>query len=279
MKIICWNVRGAKKAQILEEVKFLKHLHKPDIMFLLETLTNDINSHNIIRRMGFRHFDYIPPSNHSGGIWVLWTNDRIQAAILSKENRAIHLLVHDPHCNQNCIISGVYGPAKEADKDTFWNHLTNLNSVFDLPWLLLGDFNELESANEKRGGRPVSLRRIGRLPNFLRASQCESVRSRAILFPGNNVFTVHGFMNVLIVDWPGEILDHFILISRYSTVPSPFLTIALLYLVQTIKTILGKPTRFDSRIFGRNIHRYYIWLRTSGVLQYQERICFASCID
>jgi len=175
MKIICWNVRGAKKAHILEEVKILKKIHNPDILFLLETLTNDINSQTLIRRMGFRHFDYIPPSNHSGGIWVLWTNERLQAAVLSKETRAIHLLVHDPQCTQNCIISGMYGPAKEADKDIFWNHLTHLNSVFDLPWLLLGDFNELESANDKRGGRPVSLRRLNRLPNFLRASQCESI--------------------------------------------------------------------------------------------------------
>ena len=175
MKVICWNVRGAKKAQVLEEVKFLKRIHKPDIMFLIETLTNDSNSYNIIRRMGFRQFDFVPPSNHSGGLWALWNNDRVHAAVLSKEPRAIHLLIHDPSCNQNCIVSGVYGPAKEMDKDVFWDHLVNLNTVFDLPWVLIGDFNELESANDKHGGRQVSLKRIGRLPQFLRASQCESI--------------------------------------------------------------------------------------------------------
>ena len=208
MKIICWNVRGAKKAQVLEEVKFLKRIHKPDILFLIETLTNDSNSHNIIRRMGFRQFDYVPPSNHSGGLWVLWNNERLHAAVLSKEPRAIHLLVHDPNCNKNCIVSGVYGPAKETDKDAFWDHLINLNSVFDLPWLIIGDFNELESANEKRGGRPVSLRRIGRLPQFLRASQCESVSVQGYPFSWKQ--RIHG-------TWIYERLDRGLARSDFRT--------------------------------------------------------------
>jgi len=68
MKIICWNVRGAKKAQVLEEVKFLKRIHNPNIVFLLETLTNDSNSHRVIQKMGFQNFDFVLPSNHTGGL-------------------------------------------------------------------------------------------------------------------------------------------------------------------------------------------------------------------
>jgi len=90
--------------------------------------------------------------------------------------------VYDPICKKNCIVSGVYGPAKEKDKDAFWTHLLHLNSVFDLPWLIVGDFNELESSNEKRGGRPVSLRRLTRLPQFLQASHCESVMAQGCPF-------------------------------------------------------------------------------------------------
>ena len=42
------------------------------------------------------------PINHSGGIVVLWNNNGIHAPILSKEQRAIHLLVHDDEKNQKC---------------------------------------------------------------------------------------------------------------------------------------------------------------------------------
>ena len=158
MKVICWNVQGAKKAQVLKEVKFLKRMQNPDIIFLLETLTNDLNSQCIIQRMGFQNSDFVLPINHSGGIWVLWNNDLLHAAVLNKEPRAIHILVHDLILNKNSIVSGMYGPAQEKDKDAFWDHLLHLHSVFDLPWLIVSDLNELESLNEKRGGRPVSLR-------------------------------------------------------------------------------------------------------------------------
>ncbi|KAJ8436279.1 hypothetical protein Cgig2_025708 [Carnegiea gigantea] len=46
--------------------------------------------------MGFDHFDFVLSVNHAGGIWALWNNKNCHASILTKENRAIHMLVHDP---------------------------------------------------------------------------------------------------------------------------------------------------------------------------------------
>ncbi|KAJ8436278.1 hypothetical protein Cgig2_025707 [Carnegiea gigantea] len=43
-----WNVQGAKKAQGLKEVKILKCTVQPDILFLIETMTNEKNSRSII---------------------------------------------------------------------------------------------------------------------------------------------------------------------------------------------------------------------------------------
>ena len=44
IKITSWNVQRAKKAQVLEEVKLLKRNIQPDILFLLETMTNEKNT-------------------------------------------------------------------------------------------------------------------------------------------------------------------------------------------------------------------------------------------
>jgi len=68
MKIICWNVQGAKKSQLRHEVKFINRTIKPDILILLETLVNCQNSSLIIRQLGFQHSSTIPPVNHKGGI-------------------------------------------------------------------------------------------------------------------------------------------------------------------------------------------------------------------
>jgi len=63
------------------------------------------------------------------------------------------MLIHDPRRGQNSIISGIYAPAQAKEKDLFWEHLIQLNLVFDVPWCLMGDFNELASPNEKKGDK------------------------------------------------------------------------------------------------------------------------------
>ena len=45
--------------------------------------------------MGFEHFDYVEPVNHSSGSTVLWNNGVVCISILRKEQRVIHMLVHD----------------------------------------------------------------------------------------------------------------------------------------------------------------------------------------
>jgi len=41
MKIVAWNVQGGKKCQIREELRYLKQVHQPDLMFLIETMTSE----------------------------------------------------------------------------------------------------------------------------------------------------------------------------------------------------------------------------------------------
>jgi len=52
------------------------------------------------------------------------------------------MLVHDPIKAKNILISEVYAPARVHRKDHFWDHLISMNNVLDLPWMLVGDFNE-----------------------------------------------------------------------------------------------------------------------------------------
>ena len=71
MKIIYWNAQGIKKLQALNKVKFPSRTHKPNLLFLLETLVNDNNIRKILPNMGFDHYDFVPPTNQVGGIAIL----------------------------------------------------------------------------------------------------------------------------------------------------------------------------------------------------------------
>ena len=175
MKVLAWNVQGAKRSQLQEEVKYLRTVHKPDLVFLLETMATETTTQKILPQLGFDHFDYTLPVNHSGGIWVLWNKTNILANVLIKEDRAIHMLVFDILIQKFSIISGIYAPAQQRHKDAFWNRLSNVNNVFDNPWCLIGDFNELERPADKLGGTPATLTRLTRLPRFLNDCQATSL--------------------------------------------------------------------------------------------------------
>jgi len=112
MKVICWNIQGIKKPQALQELLFLKHTQRPDILFILETLVTDKHLQTILPKLGF---DFVSPTNHAGGIAVLWNSGSIHASVLSKTNRAIHLLVHDNSAVQSSIVSGIYAPTQQQE--------------------------------------------------------------------------------------------------------------------------------------------------------------------
>ena len=66
------------------------------------------------------------------------------------------MLVHDTKNAKNSIISGIYAPAQSRDKHDFWEHLSQLHNMIDIPWCILGNFNEIARPNEKLGG-PVRI--------------------------------------------------------------------------------------------------------------------------
>ena len=151
VKILAWNVQGAKKCQIGEEIRYLLKKQQPDLLFLIETMASESTIKHILPYLGFEYYDYTLPVNHSGGIWVMWNKKNILANVLLKEDRVIHMLVFDVLIQKFSIISGVYAPAQPSHKDAFWNHLRHLNGIIDNPWCLIGDFNELECPADKTG--------------------------------------------------------------------------------------------------------------------------------
>ena len=66
MKLVCWNVK-VLKSQPREEIKILNCKLNPDILVLLKTMTNKINTDRLISKLGYEHFDYVHPEISVGG--------------------------------------------------------------------------------------------------------------------------------------------------------------------------------------------------------------------
>jgi len=106
-------------------------------------MVNCQNTDWIINQLGYRHFSTIPPVNHVGGIWFLRNSDNVEVTVIAKEPRIMHCLVLDKPIAKECLVSAVYAPTRESQKDDFWLHLKHLHETIDKPWCILGDFNEM----------------------------------------------------------------------------------------------------------------------------------------
>ena len=51
----------------------------------------------------------------------------------------------------NSILSGIYAPAQNREKDVCWDQLAQINNIINIPWCLIGDLIELACPNDKLG--------------------------------------------------------------------------------------------------------------------------------
>jgi endonuclease/exonuclease/phosphatase family metal-dependent hydrolase len=51
-------------------------------------------------------------------------------------------------------LTGIYGESRWDDKYKTWDKLSELKNNSNLPWVIIGDFNEFLFSNEKEGGNP-----------------------------------------------------------------------------------------------------------------------------
>jgi len=89
-----------------------------------------------------------------GGIWYLWNSVNFNLNVMAKDNRAIHCHVIDKDSSKYILLTAVYAPAQERDKDVFWHHLNQLSNSITLSWCLMGNFNEMLCSSDKIGGAP-----------------------------------------------------------------------------------------------------------------------------
>ena len=67
------------------------------------------------------------------------------------------------------VFSGVYGPVENRLRESFWEELRSIKGLWDVPWCVGGDFNEILFPNERfrRGRFYNSMRRFSDILNDL----------------------------------------------------------------------------------------------------------------
>ena len=160
MNILIWNCRGAMKPLFRKTVMDLVDWHNPIIMVITETRLSGARANKIIETLPFDGAVVTDTIGFAGGIWLLWRSNLVQVEALATTEQEVHAIVRVRIQSFNWLISAIYASPRFEERCILWDNLKMLADMHDLPWALMGDFNEVLIDEEKSGGNHISQRRV-----------------------------------------------------------------------------------------------------------------------
>ena len=93
-----------------------------------------------------------PSSSRSGGVILFWKREVTIEQIQSAPKYIDVRIVENPE--KIWRLTGIYGEPRWEDKYKTWDKMRELKNNSNLPWVVIGDFNEIIFSHEKKGGNP-----------------------------------------------------------------------------------------------------------------------------
>lgn len=123
----------------------------PSIICLVETKSNPTKTLSFCK-LFHKNWDWAVAiaTGYSSGIINLWKRKIGLVTPILGIKTSIHLVISSL-VSASSVLSIVYNSQRLSDQNLLQNSLSSLTSL-NLPWLLAGDFNEILSANEHKGG-------------------------------------------------------------------------------------------------------------------------------
>ena len=168
MKMITWNCQGARNEMFRAHAYELHRRHRPNTLIIIEPRIADARAQKVIDTLPYFHSHRVDPAGFSGSIWLLWNEGpSFSVKIITYSEHSIHALVKVPSSSLSFLLTVVYAPPQFIKRKPFWDYLQNLAMNISLPWILIGDFNDMIFEEEKLGGLPVNRTRIVAFRNCL----------------------------------------------------------------------------------------------------------------
>ena len=115
--------------------------------------------------LGFYGMLAVSSNGHRGGLALLWREDvTMDTQTYSPNHIDMHVHAQTSHVWR---LTGVYGHPEEELKPETWRLMRHLHARASLPWLCLGDFNELLASDEKNRGNSRSMGPMVEFKNIL----------------------------------------------------------------------------------------------------------------
>lgn len=162
MDFLAWNCFGIGNYKTSRHLKELKRQRRIKVAFLSETKLKKGGIDKLKGDAGFDNGLEAPARGKKGGLALLWDND-VDLKLCSFSDNYFDMVITTN--GEKWRLTGIYCfPEANRKRATFRlldhlrSHIHNYpnlgdESVPDLPWCVLGDFNCLVTNGEKQGGR------------------------------------------------------------------------------------------------------------------------------
>ncbi|KAG5549291.1 hypothetical protein RHGRI_014597 [Rhododendron griersonianum] len=117
----------------------------------METKNNKVFLETIHRKLGFCSTTYVDPVGLSGGL-ALWWKIEVDIDIETSSKNIVHTIISDKSNSSVWAASFIYGSPNREGRDQVWDDLMGIGRTEILPWLCIGNFNEILSSEDKMGG-------------------------------------------------------------------------------------------------------------------------------
>lgn len=152
MILLGWNCRGLGQSRTVRILNEMLTSHKPDILFLSETLVEGNKVEVLASKIGFVNFHSVDRQGRGGGLAVFWKNN-VRCSIMDSSQNHIDIIIEERH-NVSWRLTCFYGFPERERRQQSWDFLRLLATKSQLPWCIFGDFNDLLYASDKKGRHP-----------------------------------------------------------------------------------------------------------------------------
>lgn len=152
MRTACWNCQGFGNDLTVRRLKEISKKYLLDIICLSETKQDDDYMRDKGCELGFNNHVIVPPIGRSGGLVVYW-KDHVDISLCFQSPNLVDLYVNS---NEGSFyLSFVYGNPNPSLRNHLWERIEHIHTQRQgSPWLIMGDFNELQGHCYTRLARP-----------------------------------------------------------------------------------------------------------------------------
>lgn len=168
--LMAWNCRGA--GSHLSHIHLLEMLrnHKPDVLALLETRVSSHSAKRIVDNSHFTDVLAVEARGFADRIWLLWDRTSVTIEEISMHDQILNVLVTDT-VRGRWVLSLIYASPHPMCREELWLYIKQMGEFITIPWLLIGDFNQPLTTQDKYGGRAVNWRQAAQLQHLVDACQ------------------------------------------------------------------------------------------------------------